>query len=318
MYAQITILMRRARPLAVFCLALAITGSSAWAAAKKPPLDPNNPDDLFRIQVRMSCSLTDGKPTLYWWSGHMYARTPGEKDRLLFDVHGMNVRQCQTKVDPVRGFGYKSVSREVMFYIDPATGQISRTWKNPWTGKDVEVVQVANDPVNLGRWVFTRDEAGKVIDRSGGLFVKDELMLEGGDAARLFYKNPLAGDYQEYVGGWYHAMEFGSTAVTLKDALDADSPELADAVLSWGRISKWLPWMEMGDREGVVIFHTAGMRLDNYSQLPKVVRDEIELNYPQYKEPPPLDDARPNDTSWTVFKRHVEKKRAAEAEKPKP
>ena len=35
-------------------------------------------------------------------------------------------------------------------------------------------------------------------------------------------------------------------------------------------------------------------------------KDEIATNYPVYRTPPPGDDARPNETSWTYFKKAVE------------
>lgn len=286
------------------------SGPVALAAGKRATLDPADPDDQLRMQVKISCSLVEGRPTLYWWSGRMWARVPGEANRLLFEVHGMNVRQCRTKQDPVRGFCYRSVSREVMFYVDPGSGQIARRWKNPWTGEEVDVVQVANDPVNARDWICARDADGKPQDRGDTLFVKDDLLLEGGSAARLFYKNPLAGEYQDYVGGAYHAMEFGTSAAAAREALDPRDAELQDAVLSWGRISRWLPWMKMGDRDGLVVFHTAGMRLDRWEQLPEVVRREVEANYPAYRAPPPLDDPRPNETSWTVFRKFIDGKRA--------
>lgn len=289
--------------------------STASATGAQRLLDPAHPDDQMRLRAKISCSLVEGRPTLYWWSGRMYSRVPGERDRLLFNVHGMNVRQCRTKEDPVRGFCYRSVSREVMFYLDPTTNEVVRKWRNPWTGREVDVVHVANDPVNARDWICARDSEGKPVDRGADLTVKDGLLLEGGSAARLFYKNPLAGEYQDYVGGIYHAMEFGTTAADAREALDARDTELENAVISWGRISRWLPWMEMGDRDGLVIFHTAGMRLDRWEQLPKVVRREIDMNYPIYREPPPLDDPRPNETSWTVFKKFIDAKRAAEAAK---
>jgi hypothetical protein len=299
--------------LAVLVALGALVATATDAAGKARSLDPANADDQMRMQVKLSCSLVEGKPTLYWWSGRMWARVPGEPNRLLFNVHGMNMRQCRTREDPVRGFCYRSVSREVMFYLDPATDEVVRRWKNPWSGEEVDVVHVANDPVNARDWFCSRDKDGKPVDRSEGTFFKDDLLLEGGGAARLFYKNPLAGDYQDYVGGTYHAMEFGTSAATAKEALDAKDTELEDAVISWGRISRWLPWMKMGDREGVVVFHTAGMRLDSWDQLPEVVRREVETNYPAYKAPPPLDDPRPNETSWTVFKRFIDEQRAREA-----
>jgi len=171
-------------------------------------------------------------------------------------------------------------------------------------------MQVANDPVNARDWFCSRDKDGKPIDRSEGLFFKDDLLLEGGGAARLFYQNPQAGEYQDYVGGACHAMEFGTTTASAKEALDTKDTELEDAVISWGRISRWLPWMKMGDRAGLVVFHTAGMRLDFWDQLPEVVRREVESSYPTYKAPPPLDDPRPNETSWTVFKKFIDAQRS--------
>ena len=39
--------------------------------------------------------------------------------------------------------------------------------------------------------------------------------------------------------------------------------------------------------------------------LPEVVKRAVEANYPAYKTPPPGDDQRPNETSWTYFKRRM-------------
>jgi len=40
-----------------------------------------------------------------------------------------------------------------------------------------------------------------------------------------------------------------------------------------------------------------------------VVKREVEANYPEYKTPPPADDARPNETSWTYFKKKLDAKK---------
>ena len=76
---------------------------------------------------------------LYWWKGNVYSRIQGEKDRLLFAVHGMNFRTCKTFSDPKRGVGYRSVSREMLIYVDKDTGEVLKRWKNPWTGEEVDV-----------------------------------------------------------------------------------------------------------------------------------------------------------------------------------
>lgn len=294
------------KPIHAVLVATVLSVSSAGAADK---LDLTKPDDILKAQVKTSCSLTEGKPTIYWWEGKVYSRRQGEKDRHLFNVQGMNIRACRTFNDPKRGFGYRSVSREVMFHLDPVTNEVLRTWKNPWSGETVDVIQVNNDPVNMRAPTYARDENGKPTAQLR-MFEHDGSFLSGGEAARLFYNNPMAGDYQEFVGGTYHAMEFGTNAVNMTELLDGNTTEATDAVLSWARVSKWLPWMKMGDRDGVVIYHTAGIKARDFDDLPQPMKGEIEANYPIYRAPPPLDDSRPNETTWTVVKKAVDAKRA--------
>ena len=273
-------------------------------------LDLNDPDDRIRISLKTNCSINDQEPAVYWWEGRVWSRRAGEKDRHLFNVQGMNTRHCQKVEDPLRGLGFKSRSREIMLYLDKETGEVLSTWTNPWTGKEVEVVQVANDPPGPPGMVFwARDENGEPQGSAASYTMVGDFALSGGGAARLFYENPMGGDYQEYVGGWYHAMEFLTGATPVDDPLDGDAATVKDRVLSWGRISKWLPWMEMGDKEGILIFHTAGMRLDSWDQLPDLLKTEIRERFPIYVEPPPIDDPRPKETSWTVTRDYIDAKR---------
>jgi len=69
----------------------------------------------------------------------------------------MNIRQCVAVEDPERGTGYKLVSREILLYLDPQTGEVLETWQNPWSGETVRVLHVANDPVNSTSYVTGRD-----------------------------------------------------------------------------------------------------------------------------------------------------------------
>ena len=297
-------------PLAVLGLAIA---SSAAVAQRQ--LDLTNPDDIFLANRKHTCTLKEGTPVLHWWTGKMYGRRQGEKDRHLFNIQGMNVRQCKFYDDPKRGPGYRSVSREIMLHLDPVSNAVLKTWKNPWTGEDVEVMNVANDPVSMRAPVYARDENGKPTATSFRWIRHGDYFLSGGGAARLFYKNVLAGEYQEFVGGDYHAMEFGTDAVRADEVLSR-TRNITDAVISWGRVSKWLPWMKMGDKDGVVVYHTAGIRaVKGYAEIPEPMASELKTTYALYQAPPPIDDMRPNETTWTVFKNLVDSKRAAAQKK---
>ena len=239
----------------------------------------------------------------YTWSGRAYARVPGERDKHVFNLEGMNVRQCIYGIeDEKRGKGYRLVSREIMLYLDPKTNQVLRTWENPWTGAGNEVIHVANDPVN-GRPNFGRD---KLRDNSsvrpfkeinGTWFMNFEVPL--------FYTNPLAGDYQKYVGGTYHATEIFDFSGDVEELLDAEQA-IAHPTVAWVRIAKWLPWMEMGDRTGILYFNAVGKKLESWDQLPDVMKKEIAANYPGYTAPPPVSDTRPNETSWTHMKKIID------------
>ncbi len=274
-------------------------------------LDVSDPNQALLASNKLFCDNEPGKSSLFWWQGSAWSRIPGEKDQHLFNVQGMNIRQCAKFEDPVKGVGFRTVSREIMLYLDPETNEILRTWTNPWTGEAVEVMQVNNDPVNSRAPSFARNEDGTPRARFEPALEINGTGLQGGGAALLFYNNPLAGDYQDFEGGNYHASEFLTMAYPMDDALDASKTAVQDAVISWGRISGWLPWMKMRGRSGVMVHWTHGMRLQKWEDLPDVLRNEIEANYPTYREPPPADDARPNDTTWSVFKRWVDEKRAA-------
>ena len=253
----------------------------------------------LEAQRKIICSTVDDKPIVYWWYGRMYSRVQGEKDRLLFRVEGMNIRACTSIEDSERGNGFRMVSRELLFYQDPKTGEIMDEWENPWTGETLQVLHVANDPVNWGNFYE--------IDSNGNPFEMRSFNTHDDDwwdttTIPLFYKNPLAGDFQEYVGGTYHATEMFNTTGSIKDLTD-DYKDTAKVGIGWERISYWLPWMKMNGKNGIVYFHTFGKKLDDYNDLPQSMKDVIKNEYPKYDSPPPTNDQRRNETSWTYFKK---------------
>ena len=261
--------------------------------AHDKPLNIQDVDDGVKVLRKVNCDLRDGVPTLMWWHGEVYSRIPGEKDKLLFTVEGMNVRTSKTvSEDP---YSYKHLSKEVLLYLDPTSGEVITEWNNPWTGAACKVVHIANDPVN-----FTIPYPGRPFTFPGQV-VQDRLLVR--HVIPLFYPNPLGSEFQSYVGGSYHATEMFGTFANAKEALSASSTSVASVDFSWSRVCQWLPWMEMGDRPGCLLFHATGTKLDGFDDLPHVLKNAIEHHYPLFKTPPPLDDERPNETSWMYFKK---------------
>jgi hypothetical protein len=300
---------------------LAVTVLATALAAPPAPADDDllgpaatrEGDAAVLWNTKLTCGTTEQGVTRYgMWEGRMYSRIPGEKDRHIFDVVGINTRQCERHKDPVRGEGYRSVSREIMVYLDPATGEIIDQWKNPWTGETVEVIHVANDPVNMRAPSFARDATGKparvTLRQYGDLLVASR-------EVPLFYENPLAGAYQDYIGGKYHAMEIFNTFYSAADFLAPKGPRINPSRLAWQRVSGLLPWMRMGDRPGVMIFNATGFSTFDRAQISPKLMQILQTRYPEYLTPPPLGDARPNATTWTITKDWIDAKRVKESAK---
>lgn len=281
-------------------LAIAVAlGAAAAATAGK--LDLATPEGVTLAMRKVQCSLKDNVPVTYYWHGGAYSRVPGEPDRRLFNVEGMNIRQCVTVTDPVRGTGWKMVSKELLIYLDPKTNEVLKTWANPWTGKTLQVMQTANDPVNQPA-SFPKRRDGSLAEWNGTI---NDGMWWMTATIPLFYDNPLQGKYQKYVGGTYHATEMFNFMGDVADLVD-DRKDTASTRVGWVRVSSWLPWMEMGDRAGSMYFHTAGRKLAKFDDMSAVLKGVIASDYPTWREPPPSDDTRPNQTSWTVFRDAME------------
>lgn len=283
---------------ATLLLALGAVSAATQAATN---LDINTREGIVTANRKIQCSTVDGEEKTYVWHGKAFSRVRGERDRHLFNLQGMNVRKCATVKNDQGMTGYRLVSREIMLYLDPVTNELLETWSNPWTKDSLEVLHVANDPVNQ-RPSFGLNRAGKLQPmplRVLGEFWQMNVEIP------LFYHNILGGNYQKYVGGTYHATEIFDFYGVYADLINPET-ESVNPGIAWVRIADWLPWMEMNGREGVLYFNAQGVKLDEWNQLPKLMKDQIAANYPAYTNAPPADDARPNETSWTFFKKALD------------
>ena len=266
--------------------------------------------DAFTASQKSTCGTLEQGLTRYGiFEGRAWSRVPGEKDRHLFDVLGINVRHCLVVEDDTRGRGFRSVSREIMVYFDPETGEVADEWENPWTGDTIEPIHVANDPVNMRSMRYERNEDGTPADSSRTFRRYGDIVASSAEIP-LFYANPLGGEFQPYVGGMYHAMEIFNSFYAAGRILDNDVESVGDSHLAWSRVAQWLPWLEMGDRPGLMVFNATGFSTFDEARIPDKLRKLLGERYPEYWTPPPLDDDRPNETSWTVFKKHLELRNA--------
>lgn len=269
-------------------------------------LDLTRPSDVIAAEVRLSCAPDPTKPRLSYMTGSLYSQRAGEANRHLFDVQAVNARACQLVTDAARGAGYRSVTREIMIYLDPATGKRLDTWANPWTGETVDVIQMYNDPVNMSEPRYARDAEGKAATWNG-------VVVNGQAIQRritpFFRDSPMGGDYQDYVGNKYSVMESSVSVIPVASWLDTTKPLPVPVTSVWTRTSPWLPWMKMAGREGTTVLSSVWLSGSSLADVPVPLRSFIANEHPEFAKAPPLDDARASVSSWQAMRRELDARR---------
>ncbi len=263
-------------------------------------LDLSVPEDALLASHRIACGTQ--KPGHYEygvWRGKVFGRVAWEVDRHLFDVVGVNTRRCPTVVDPERGTGYRLVSREFMFFLEPGTENILEDWQNPYTGKDVTVLPVKNDPVNFPPVLpYKRDGSPYVFP---GEVIGDTVVRNV--QAKFYFPNSLGGGFDKAMGGFSQGMEVYTHFIPKAELLTDDETIVQSSRLAWYRFADWEPWMEMGDIPGNLIFSTYGWRVKTINALPQILQDAMNTNaFSLYREPPPEDDTRPMMDGNNVYR----------------
>lgn len=261
-------------------------------------LDLSKPQDYLNAFTRVRGDAKGGN-TLYYWTGSVYSMIPGEKRLELFGFEGFNL----AKTVPGEA-GFSLLTREAAFFTDHRSGEILDKWRNPLTNKEVQVVQIWNDPVNQDL-NFEADMLPYIHQILPSTDLGDELVFTM--EIFPFYPSPLPrkefGEFSQ--SDTYQAAEFFQF-FTQKSDLANSQLSSVPVTISWTRISPWMPFMRMGDRPGNLVFVCRGRKLEGgFEALPQKMKDYVMKNKPEFANPP---DAwsEPNETSWTYFRKLYE------------
>jgi hypothetical protein len=268
----------------VFVFVVATFSAGIGFAATPSALQPSGLEKFIRVR----CSTT-GDNIYTEWQGSVYAFVPQERQRKLFKLLGMNVARC---IKNKQG-EWQLLSRELNYYLDPKTNQIVHRWENPWTGENVAVVHVANNPV---QYVLSGNPSSE-NDGTNVTFVSDNL---------LTYPNVLAADAkfkdyspeQLYQGGEF--FQLTTPVIELKNSTHA----VKNMHIAWTRVGPWLPWMKMKGKPGYLVYSATGKKVANFEALSPLLKEEIKTRLPLYEEAPRCFLATKNETSWTYFSKH--------------
>ena len=270
--------------------------SAGWESLE---LNLYSMEDNLTAFTKMRGSLNPNEEVVFYWTGNIYdiqdadplGAPLNDYPGPILRFEGFNI----ARFVPVPG-GVRMISREVSVYKD-LYGNIIDCWDNsvlkPETPQDVPVVHVWNDPVN-----FTI---------SGGNGVKVGEQVVWTTEVFLNYPSPLpVNQYPEYsAGNTYQSSEifkFFSQWEDLNDPTQNSVP----VTLTWSRVGQYLPWMQMGQQPGKLVYHTHGFKvMDGFDGLPQALKDFVLERDPKFQFAPDT-DVSPNETSWKVFKKKFE------------
>ncbi len=253
----------------------------------------SSPQDQLKRFLKARANL-DGTDSVFWWKGYVYSYIPGQPSQRLFLIEGYNIAHIEPYED-----GYRMITREVTFYSDPTSGNILERWHNPLNGREVQVIQVWNDPVNQqfmpngprGPFAVPSEDLGNGTT----CLYFDVLLAYPSPLPRSQY--PLHSQSDLYQGA--ELFQFFVNTDQLNDPNTTDIP----CSTSWTRFGQWLPWMEMGDHPGNLIYQCRGAKLAaGFAGLSQQMRDYVMTHQPKYAESP-REFVTPNETSWTYFKK---------------
>lgn len=288
------------------------------AGFKGPYIDLTTPKGNVNAAVRVDVNLDESKQKWASVSGIVCGVRDGEALRDLFGFEVVSVARAWGQPDG----SYRVLHREAIFYSDLATGDILRSWKNPYIDETVEVVDVINDPWNHFFAESIRrggpDYGGlnpqgeqKSVPFSNHYFDAGNGMLQNRTSINLYYKAALQPDKwpRESAGPMNRVSEFFTTTVKLADLQDRNKTSVLHTG-SWVRVTPWLPWMLMGQAPGHIVYHSTVQSFDSLDGFKPKVRAHCEKHYPHMLEAPPREYwDKPNLSSLEVY---------AKTQKPKP
>ncbi|MGI9308390.1 MAG: DUF1838 family protein [Gammaproteobacteria bacterium] len=266
------------------------------------------------------------EPQVGAFHGLMYGRIGTDRLIPLFGYTGTGI--MQSKIDDDGNMWIRG--KETGYFTDLASGDIMKTWKNPWTGDTVEVFDFYNPAMGgmltaeMPRFAMgaAKDDPtlmndGTHVDQSGTVpFILpfdvfgDDLMLAWDYAHG--YTNPVTPEHwpKASTGPLISPSEHFTFSMSLDQMQDRSEPSMRYQA-GFSRLSQWWPWMRMGGSglENEVLFGRmfSHKGLPNYGDVPPKVLAHIEKHAPEYLEVPDYwPQVLPKGT-WEAFAEEVPK-----------
>jgi len=238
-----------------------------------------NPEALLRALIKLRGSL-DERPVFSWLSGMRYGVVDGRIDP-IYRMHAGSV-QLYRRINDRR---YEMIMLELSYFADVDTGKPLKAFKNPYSGRVVEIpqqklgpykiflttegVEIPRDPA-FGEFEL-RTQLGPAVVQNDDIWIREDSFIN------VDSDHPMMGKhtYNEFVT--YH----GSLADVKNEALVS-----APVDVTYQSVTSWRKWMGAEGVGGQTTARAAGSKVFALEDLPveylRVMRDW----YPEIMQDP--------------------------------
>lgn len=237
----------------------------------QPVPDLTKPEHNLHALVRLMASL-DEEDVPWYYDGTIYGIVGEEQPKALLRFEGLEVYHVYHLPDGE----YELTGNTLSFFRDIEDGKMLETFENPYTGETNEV-RPAVQGGGRGR--------GFNLSVRGVRFTP---------AIDQMPERPLVLDWtfaRDMV--WLHNETVYPPGMTpprmQRQSMFAPVAEFADplvrrlpTIFSSTVCMPWLPWMEMEDQPGHLLWHASGLKLRSLDDLPDEYRARAERDYSEY------------------------------------
>ncbi len=270
--------------------ALGLIGAAAAAPLVRAPsaraelldLDPSDPHQTLMITRKLAHTMDDS--LVFWWAQLLRMAVVDKISTPLWNVYVGAVLKTRDFND--QG-AYETTAISMVYYTDLETGEFLETFKNPFTGQEVEVSYFPATPATQVRSIDESPEErpagegfrsirihplGPAVIEGDDVWVRDDAIFrmepETPEAGRPFRGN----DWSTYHG----SLE------------DVANPQVLNAPATWhfNDILSYLPWMGMGDRPGDYVSRGFGRKVSSFDSMPVRLQELIRTRHPEIYEDP--------------------------------
>jgi len=270
----------------------AAPGSGATLRAPALDLDLDQPADNLLAWMKMRASL-EGQDVYFWFTGTLDLAVPGEPIRPIVTVETLILRRTVPQGDGV----WHVTDWEASLYRDPVTGAVADELPNPSTGARVRPLHYREGPVTFE---YRADRQPRLVGLptpfpSKAAPFRQPWRVAGNDLWMIkdfyIYGQPQWLDRKEFPAETPATPINVSSIATMHAALaEVLDPGIASTRTDYfyQATSDFLPWMQMGQRPGFVVWHEAGKKLFSLAEAPADTLDALRQVHPVwFKRPVP-------------------------------